>query len=191
MFVTKSSAKDLVFFEDLASTAASNYRPCKTCNPPDNADEVRLYQESLALEAKQKEVEATKQKEAEEAEAKNKEAADKSEMLEYLSSFEKYYDNKIFTWPENINGMAFKIFAGLINKDIIPEDSKLYFENEVILNIMLVSGDLGTQIIPQHNESQMMIEQNCLSSDNTFLAKLIEDDEKYGTKKSWYTRINR
>ncbi|MGE5631373.1 MAG: hypothetical protein ACM3TR_09790 [Caulobacteraceae bacterium] len=40
-FVKKTSIDKLVFFRALYNTALLNYRPCKTCHPPDNLNEIK------------------------------------------------------------------------------------------------------------------------------------------------------
>lgn len=107
-------------------------------------------------------------------------------MLDYLYSFKDCLYNGIFTWPQNAEGLPYKVFAGLISNKIIPEDSILVFEDKTQLVIMIATGDYGTELAPAYNEIKLMKECNNLSRENTFLEKLINNDKEHASSKFWY-----
>jgi hypothetical protein len=174
-FVKKASFGDLIFFDNIKDTAESDYRPCKTCNPPDNSGEVKIVE---AMREEEKIIAAEN--------AEKEREIEKEKAYEFLTEFKPYYTENTLTWPNSSDALPFKVFAGMINKGIIPGNSKLVFSNKYVLPTMLASNDFGTSINPTPYEIDMLRENGFLSNENTFLQKLIDDDAKHGNKIEWY-----
>lgn len=51
-FVTKSNNDSIILFKNLELTALNAYRPCKTCNPPNNEEYVNIAIENLQNQIK-------------------------------------------------------------------------------------------------------------------------------------------
>jgi hypothetical protein len=170
-FVKKASIDKIIFFDDLNETAEYGSRPCNTCNPPGNEkqlDEVMLQLEKIKIEEEKIEEEnKANQAKMDEAEIKN--------ILEKAKS--EYQNGKV---------ISFHLFAGLINKKYITEDSILKIPSKTEFVLLITSATIHPTLLPTNDEIELMKLNGYLSSENSYLKKIIEEDNKYGVIPEWY-----
>lgn len=203
-FVKKSSAKDLIFFEDLEATAYSDYRPCKTCNPPNNYKEVQAFnieqeerkkieklnaekekaeQEKLQIEQEKLKIEQERIKAENE---KIKKEKDKNDALKLLLEYRDSYSAGITHWGIPGTGIPLKIYVGLINKEYIPKDSKLYIKDITKFLVYVAAGEFGSSVYLSEDEIDSIKSNGYISIDNDFIKKMIEEDNTKGISVDWY-----
>lgn len=165
----------------------------------DDQKSVRAYQESKiaeqkAIESKRAQEESLKvqreiERKIQESINKQKQAEkDKEEAFKVLKEYSELYLSGMTYLGRHNEGIPLRVYAGLLNKELIPKDSKLFIEDKAYFDLMLASGDFPTDLEPYFDEILTIEETGYFSIENDFIKKLIEEDTEFGLNKDWYIK---